>query len=69
MTTVNPDILIANHGSVVILKPVSNQGALWLESNIGQDSGYQPMWPSVLVESRYVQAVLEGAISDGLVVR
>jgi hypothetical protein len=65
-TAVKADILVANHGSLVILKPASDSGREWLDANIGEDNGYQPLWPSVVVEPRYVQAILEGASNDGL---
>jgi hypothetical protein len=65
-TAVQADILVANHGSLMILRPNTVEGGEWLESNIGEDNGYQPMWPSVVVEARYAQAILEGASRDGL---
>jgi hypothetical protein len=60
------DILVANHGSLVILKPVSEAGKNWLAENIGEDNGYQPMFPSIIAEPRYVEQILEGACNDGL---
>jgi hypothetical protein len=63
------DIQILNHGSLVLLKPTSDLGREWLESNIGQDNGYQPMWPTALVEPRYVSDIVDGAFGDGLEVR
>jgi len=62
------DIQIQNQGSLILLKPTSECGAAWLEENIGQDNGYQPLWPTVLVEPRYASAVIQGATAEGLVV-
>lgn len=60
------DIIIEDHGSILFLRPQSRDGQEWLENNIGKDNGYQPEWPSVLVEPRYVERIIDGMMADGL---
>lgn len=60
------DVQVENHGSIVILSPVSDAALEWCDENIGQDNGYQPYWPNVVVEPRYVSDILEGMANDGL---
>lgn len=60
------DFTVHNHGSVVLLEPNTPQAEDWLNEHIGQDNGYQPRWPTALIEPRYVADVLSGAIEDGL---
>lgn len=63
---VRPDIIVEHHGSIVILRGVSDAGCAWIEANIsGED--YQPLGLGArLVEPRYVSPILEGAEADGL---
>jgi len=61
-----PDVTIINGGSVVLLRPQTDAAREWVEENIGQDNGYQPYWPTVAVEARYVDDILVGMQSDGL---
>jgi len=63
------DFTVKNHGSIVLLVPETDAGRAWVEENIGCDNGYQPYWPTVLAEPRYVAAIVEGMQNDGLVVR
>ena len=66
-TAVNPtDILIQDHGSVVLLVPETDAGRAWVEENIGRENGFQPFWPTVLAEPRYVTEIVLGARRDGL---
>jgi hypothetical protein len=60
------DVSYEDNGSIVIFHPRSVRGRNWLEDNIGADNGYQPYWPAVVVERRYVIPILEGLMADGL---
>ncbi len=64
----DPDVTVLDHGSIVMLQPNSPEAIDWLEENIGEDNGYQPYWPTAVVEPRYVDAVIGGMQSDGLIV-
>jgi hypothetical protein len=60
------DVEIEDGGSVVLLRPLTPEAVVWVNENIGQDNGYQPYWPVVVVERRYVPDILEGMQADGL---
>ena len=60
------DISVQNQGSIVLLEPTSEAGREWLQENIGPGNGYQPYWPTAIVEPRYVEPIMEGMIEDGL---
>jgi hypothetical protein len=60
------DIVIENHGSIVLLRPTSRSGQEWIEQNIGQQNGFQPYWPTVVVEPRYIADIVKGIQADDL---
>jgi len=58
-----PDVRISDHGSIVILTGLTNDGRLWLDDNL--QAG--PMWGGGhAVEARYVNPVLEGMQDAGI---
>ena len=63
-----PDFALDNHGSVIFLRPLTDLAREWVDVNIGQENGFQPFWPTVLVEPRYVAYICEGIEADGLAV-
>jgi hypothetical protein len=63
------DVLVEGGGSVYIFRPLSDVAREWIDTHIGEDNGYQPYYPSVVVEHRYIADLVQGAIADGLVVR
>jgi len=62
------DFTILVDGSIALLTPVSKSAHDWLEQNIGTNNGFQPWWPTVVIEHRYVADFLEGIRIDGLVI-
>ena len=69
MTVSRTDILVANHGSIVLLRPSTPAGRAWLEANCDR-SGYQPFGGGTLLcEPRYVADIVAGAREAGLGVR
>ncbi|HEX7013600.1 MAG TPA: hypothetical protein VF161_12670 [Steroidobacteraceae bacterium] len=59
------DIRITNHGSIVILHAISEAAREWLDANLADD--VQTWGPTgYVVEPRYVDPIIEGAIADGL---
>ena len=62
------DITVIDQGSIVLLQPNTVRGASWLHDHIGQDNGFQPYWPTVIVEPQYVQDIIEGFTEEGLTV-
>jgi hypothetical protein len=60
------DIVVENHGSIFLLRPTSRSGREWLDQNIGEPNGFQPYWPTVVVEPRYVADIVNGMHADDL---
>ena len=61
------DVNIENHGSLVLIRPLTEGGSDWLDENISEDA--QHFGGAVVVEPRYVEAIVEGMQNDGLEVR
>lgn len=58
------DFLFANHGSICILTPVSEQAKEWADEHLSQDAQW---WcGGVVIEPRYVQPILDGIMEDGM---
>lgn len=60
------DIRAENHGSIVLLFGMSEEGQSWLDRHVDKDA--LRMGSGIVAEPRYVNAILDGAISDGLTV-
>jgi hypothetical protein len=60
-----PDFLIENHGSVFLLRPLTDAARSWIDEHIGADNGFQPMYPTVLIEHRYISAIVRGLVEEG----
>jgi len=61
------DVKIENHGSLVLIRPLTEAASDWLDENISEDA--QHFGGAVVVEPRYVEAIVEGMQDDGLEVR
>ena len=59
------DIVVENHGSVVMLRAMTRTAALWLQDNVVSEP-WQWMGNAVAAEPRMVQAVIDGAEAEGL---
>jgi hypothetical protein len=64
----SPDILIENHGSIILLRPVSPVGENWLQQNVISEET-QIFGNAVVCEPRYVMDIVLGARAGGVVVR
>jgi hypothetical protein len=67
--TESPDFSFRDEGSIVLLTPLSPSAREFVEERIGSDNGYQPLWPTVLIERRYAQEIIEGVIAQGMVIQ
>jgi hypothetical protein len=65
----SPDFLLENHSSIYLLRPLTESARIWVEDHIGPDNGFQPYWPAVVIEHRYIGSILEGIQGDGLAVQ
>jgi hypothetical protein len=63
------DFGVENQGSIFLLKPLTPSATSWIEDHIGQENGYQPYFPTVVVEHRYIADIVAGIQNDGLVVQ
>jgi len=61
------DVNIESHGSLVLIRPLTEAASDWLDENISEDA--QHFGGAVVVEPRYVEAIVEGMQNDGLEVR
>jgi hypothetical protein len=62
-----PDFRCENHGSIFLLFPLSQSAQSWVEEHLPTDA--QWFGNAVVIEHRYVWAILEGIQNDGLAVR
>ena len=63
------DFRVEFHGAIILLVPLTRSGCVWANKNIGADNGFQPYWPTVIVEPRYLDQILGGIRKSGLVAR
>ena len=60
-----PDFRIENHSSVFLVVPLTEAAQSWIEENVSRH-GFQPYWPTVVVEHRYIADLVDGIRVDGL---
>jgi hypothetical protein len=63
------DFLVENHGSIFLLIPQTVSARVWIDDHIGKDNGFQPYFPTVVVEHRYIADIVRGIQNDGLAVQ
>jgi len=63
------DFAVENHGSIVLLRPLTEAGIDYVNENIGRENGFQPYWPVVVFEPRYIDQFIGAIREDGLLVR
>jgi hypothetical protein len=61
------DVLIEDHGTIVLLRPVSSDAFAWQRNKLASDAQY--FGNAAVVEPRYVGEILDGMKRDGLAVR
>lgn len=61
------DVKVMNHGSVVMVEPVSDEAKTWVNENVGLE-GWQWMGNSFAVEPRYLGDLLDGMRAEGFTV-
>lgn len=59
------DFRIANHGSIVMVEPVTQPAKQWVEDNV-QLEGWQWMGPAFSCDPRMVDNLVAGIEADGL---
>jgi hypothetical protein len=58
------DFFIQNEGSIFLLHPLSDAGKEWVKEHIGDDA--QTLGDAVVIEHRYIGAIVDGVQADGL---
>jgi hypothetical protein len=61
-----PDFRCENHGSLFLLFPLTQRANSWIEEHLPEDA--QWFGNAVVVEHRYIWAILQGIQTDGLLV-
>ena len=65
MTKPNPDVLVANEGTVFLFSPLSHEAREWIDEHVAADAQW---FGSVLVvEHRYALGLAQGLIDAGFV--
>jgi hypothetical protein len=59
------DIAFENHGSIVLIRGLSEAGQAWLDENVGDDET-QYFGNAIAAEPRYVEPIMQGALDAGL---
>lgn len=62
-----PDVKVMNHGSVVMVEPVSKEAKAWVDENVGLE-GWQWMGNAFAVEPRLLGNLLDGMREEGFTV-
>lgn len=62
------DIAFESHGSIVLIRGLSEAGQAWLDENVG-DENTLTFGDAIVCEPRYVDVIFHGAQLDGLAVR
>lgn len=58
------DLSVQDHGSIMILTPHTDAGREWIDEHIPEDA--MTWGGGIVVEPRYMEAIVCGAIGDGL---
>jgi len=61
------DVHIVNHGSIVLFHLNTAEAAQWVKENVTKEAQY--FGTALVVEPRYVEALIVGMAGDGLEVR
>jgi hypothetical protein len=60
------DVLVTDHGSIVLFKPATKSALCWLLNNTQQDA--QWFGGALVVEPRYVDTLLDGLHGEGFII-
>jgi hypothetical protein len=58
------DLLIENHGTIWLVRPVTDAAIQWLKDTAPEDAQF--LGYAMAVETRYLDGVIEAARNDGL---
>jgi hypothetical protein len=61
------DLTVENHGSIFLLRGESDLGREWIAEHIPEDA--MTFGSAIAIEHRYIGAIVDGAVADGLEVQ
>lgn len=62
------DFAIENHGSIMLLRPITAIAEEWIEEHVGNDETLT--WgDATVVEPRYIGPIIEAMLSEGFVLQ
>ena len=68
MATKRADFLLADHGSIFLLEPITDAARAWVEEHLPLEEVTR--WgPSIVVEHRHIRDLVFVIVADGLEVR
>jgi hypothetical protein len=67
--TSQPDFVVEDYFSIFLIRPLPPAAQSWLEENIETAGSFQPYWPTVVVEYRYISDVAQGIAASGFKVQ
>jgi hypothetical protein len=59
------DFVLANHGTIMTLRPNTEAAQAWLDANVEAEA-WQWLGPSLSIEPRCAPALVQGIMDDGL---
>jgi len=65
----SPDFTIRDEGTIVLLTPHTEPARNWIYEHIGRNNGFQPYYPIIVIEPRYLAQIFEGIRESGLSLR
>jgi hypothetical protein len=60
-----PDFFVENHGSIFLLRPLTESAREWIEERLPENR--MTFGSAVVVEHRYIVDIVRGVQADGLV--
>jgi hypothetical protein len=63
------DFRLEYHTGLYLLFPLNKCSRQWLNENIGENNGVQPLWPTVVIEPRFLNQIVADLRRDKLVMR
>ncbi len=62
-----PDFLVADHGTIFLLQPITDRALIWVHEHLPPDS--PRFGAAVVVEYRFIADIVSGIRDDGMQVR
>jgi hypothetical protein len=59
------DVSVVDHGSIIVLTPVSEAGQAWMDENLHPDA-WQWIGPGLALDRRIADYIVQGMEADGL---